>query len=167
MLKRTTHGVTIGLVTDAGVQGRIFGGSRQEPNHNKAACALANKLARICYAALRDQQPFDQARLTRQPHRPAFPLPACFSPSYRRLRGDRSPIMANRVHPTPRDADNTAGKPRSAAANDWRRGVADSISARAASRPPQMPDIRLQAKPQPPPNSFRSRTCGRSPYTPC
>jgi transposase len=23
-------------------------------NHNKAACALANKLARICYATLRD-----------------------------------------------------------------------------------------------------------------
>jgi transposase len=45
-------------------------------NHNKAACALANKLARICYATLRDQQPFDQARLTRNLHRPAFPLPA-------------------------------------------------------------------------------------------
>jgi transposase len=45
-------------------------------NHNKAACALANKLARICYAALRDQQPFDPARLTRRLHRPAFSLPA-------------------------------------------------------------------------------------------
>jgi hypothetical protein len=27
-------------------------------NHNKAACALANKLARICYATLRDKEPF-------------------------------------------------------------------------------------------------------------
>jgi transposase len=27
-------------------------------NHNKAACALANKLARICYATLRDSQPY-------------------------------------------------------------------------------------------------------------
>ena len=26
-------------------------------NHNKAACALANKLARICYATLRDKTP--------------------------------------------------------------------------------------------------------------
>ena len=26
-------------------------------NHNKAACALANKMARICYAVLRDQTP--------------------------------------------------------------------------------------------------------------
>ena len=27
-------------------------------NHNKAACALANKLARICYATLRDGKPY-------------------------------------------------------------------------------------------------------------
>lgn len=27
-------------------------------NHNKAACALANKLARICFATLRDQEPY-------------------------------------------------------------------------------------------------------------
>ena len=27
-------------------------------NHNKAACALANKLARTCYATLRDKEPF-------------------------------------------------------------------------------------------------------------
>jgi transposase len=45
-------------------------------NHNKAACALANKLARICYAALRDQTPFDRARLTRKIDRQAFALPA-------------------------------------------------------------------------------------------
>lgn len=29
-------------------------------NHNKAACALANKLARICYATLRDAVPYSQ-----------------------------------------------------------------------------------------------------------
>ncbi len=28
---------------------------QQRSNHNKAACALANKLARICYAVLRDK----------------------------------------------------------------------------------------------------------------
>ncbi len=27
-------------------------------NHNKAACALANKLARICYATLRDGEDY-------------------------------------------------------------------------------------------------------------
>jgi hypothetical protein len=27
-------------------------------HHNKAACALANKLARVCYAVLRDHTPF-------------------------------------------------------------------------------------------------------------
>ena len=43
---------------------------------NKATCALANKLARICFAALRDQQPF----VSVQPHhklaRQAYPMPA-------------------------------------------------------------------------------------------
>lgn len=29
-------------------------------NHNKAACALANKLARICYATLRDGTPYGE-----------------------------------------------------------------------------------------------------------
>lgn len=33
---------------------------QQRTNHNKATCALANKLARICYAVLRDQTPFGQ-----------------------------------------------------------------------------------------------------------
>jgi transposase len=35
---------------------------RQRTNQNKATCALANKLARICFATLRHQQPFDPAR---------------------------------------------------------------------------------------------------------
>jgi transposase len=45
-------------------------------NHNKAACALANKMARICYAVLRDQTPFGQpaARLGKKMHRQSFEL---------------------------------------------------------------------------------------------
>jgi transposase len=35
---------------------------RERTNQNKATCALANKLARICYATLRTHQPFDDAR---------------------------------------------------------------------------------------------------------
>jgi transposase len=35
-------------------------------NRNKAVCALANKLARLCYATLRDAQPYAAAKLTRE-----------------------------------------------------------------------------------------------------
>ena len=47
-------------------------------NHNKAACALANKLARICYATLRDKEPFDEGtvRLGKKIGRQAFVMPA-------------------------------------------------------------------------------------------
>ena len=45
-------------------------------NHNKATCALAKKLARICYATLRDGKPFGTARLTRKLTLTAFALPA-------------------------------------------------------------------------------------------
>jgi hypothetical protein len=46
-------------------------------NHNKAACALANKLARICYATLRDKQSFgDNERLQRKVNRESFVMPA-------------------------------------------------------------------------------------------
>ena len=46
-------------------------------NHNEAACALANKLARICFAALRDSEPYGQAhRLNKKIERTAFALPA-------------------------------------------------------------------------------------------
>lgn len=52
-----------------GVQGRA--------NHNKAACALANKLARICYATLRDGEPYGHTgRLNTKIERTAFALPA-------------------------------------------------------------------------------------------
>jgi transposase len=47
-------------------------------NHNKAACALANKLARICYATLRDKEPFDEStvRLNKKISRESFVMPA-------------------------------------------------------------------------------------------
>lgn len=47
-------------------------------NHNKAACALANKLARICYATLRDGQSYDGAvtRLNKKIECTAFAMPA-------------------------------------------------------------------------------------------
>ena len=46
-------------------------------NHNKATCALTNKLARICYATLRDHAPFDEAaRLSRKAGRQSFAIPA-------------------------------------------------------------------------------------------
>jgi transposase len=35
-------------------------------NHNKATCALANKLARICYATLRDGEPYGTAHLQKK-----------------------------------------------------------------------------------------------------
>lgn len=46
-------------------------------NHNKAACALANKMARICYAALRDKTPFAESeRLSKKINRESFVIPA-------------------------------------------------------------------------------------------
>ena len=46
-------------------------------NHNKAACALANKMARICYATLRDATPYGQpARLVKKLQRESFAVAA-------------------------------------------------------------------------------------------
>ena len=45
-------------------------------NHNKATCALANKLARICFATLRDQEPFGVARLRSKLQRTSYALSA-------------------------------------------------------------------------------------------
>jgi len=51
-------------------------GVQHRANHNKAACALANKLARICYATLRDGEPYGQSpRLNKKIERTAFALP--------------------------------------------------------------------------------------------
>jgi transposase len=49
---------------------------QQRSNHNKATCALANKLARICYATLRDGEPYGAARLHKKITRATFALPA-------------------------------------------------------------------------------------------
>lgn len=44
-------------------------------NHNKGACALANKMARICYATLRDATPYGEpARLAKKIQRESFAL---------------------------------------------------------------------------------------------
>ena len=47
-------------------------------NHNKATCALANKLARICYASLRDATPYGQPapRQIEKLQRTSFEMPA-------------------------------------------------------------------------------------------
>ncbi|MCW5626853.1 MAG: IS110 family transposase [Burkholderiales bacterium] len=41
-------------------------GVQSRSNHNKAACALANKMARICYATLRDGEPYGSPRRINQ-----------------------------------------------------------------------------------------------------
>lgn len=62
-----THGArsVLRAATVAQQTGRTLDGLRSwatavqgRTNHNKATCALANKLARICYATLRDNQPY-------------------------------------------------------------------------------------------------------------
>lgn len=51
-------------------------------NHNKATCALANKLARICYACLRDHAPYGQpVRMNKKIERQSFELPSGALPS--------------------------------------------------------------------------------------
>jgi len=47
-------------------------------HHNKAACALANKLARVCYAVLRDHTAYGnpQPRQERKPNRQTFVIAA-------------------------------------------------------------------------------------------
>jgi transposase len=49
---------------------------QQRSNHNKAVCALANKLARICYAVLRDHEPYGAASLAHKLQRASFAMPA-------------------------------------------------------------------------------------------
>jgi transposase len=79
-----THGArsVLRAATVSQRAGRPLDGLRQwalavqaRSNHNKATCALANKLARICYAALRDQVPFASDRLQRKLTRQAFAMP--------------------------------------------------------------------------------------------
>src|SRR3989304_4882588 len=73
--------------------------------------------------------------------------------------------MAPRVAPAPLDADNSAGSFTLAACNDWRCGVADSMSGRTITSPLQMPDIRLQPQPFLPSLSISLFLFGGSPYT--
>jgi transposase len=49
---------------------------QQRSNHNKAVCALANKLARICYAVLRDHEPYGAARLNHKLQQATFAMQA-------------------------------------------------------------------------------------------
>ncbi len=62
-----THGArsVLRVATVARNQGKAISGIRQwslavqgRSNHNKATCALANKIARICYATLRDGEAY-------------------------------------------------------------------------------------------------------------
>ena len=80
-----THGARAVLraASVAAQAGRTLDGLRRwalavqaRSNHNKATCALANKLARICYATLRDAQPYGQPapRLNKKIGRTAFAL---------------------------------------------------------------------------------------------
>jgi transposase len=82
-----THGARAVLRAASVAQsaGRQLDGLRQwalavqaRSNHNKAACAVANKLARICYATLRDGQSYDGVvtRLNKKTERTAFAMPA-------------------------------------------------------------------------------------------
>jgi len=45
-------------------------------HHNRAACALANKMARICYAVLRDGEDYGSGHLHRKLQRETYALPA-------------------------------------------------------------------------------------------
>lgn len=52
-------------------------GVQSRSNHNKATCALANKLARICYACLRDGEVYGAVRRPEKKlNRTAYALPA-------------------------------------------------------------------------------------------
>jgi transposase len=81
-----THGArsVLRAATAAARAGRSVEGLRAwalavqgRTNHNKATCALANKLARICYACLRDGTPYGHVkRLEKKITRSAYPMPA-------------------------------------------------------------------------------------------
>ena len=74
VLRAASVATTAGKPVDALRQWAV--GVQRRSNHNKATCALANKLARICYATLRDQEPYGAARLSRKLERVAFAMPA-------------------------------------------------------------------------------------------
>ncbi|MEC4717688.1 transposase [Noviherbaspirillum sp. CPCC 100848] len=53
-------------------------GVQSRANHDKAACALANKPARICYATLRDGDIYggNVTRMSQKLNSPTYPMPA-------------------------------------------------------------------------------------------
>ena len=80
-----THGArsVLRAATVAREKGRVLTGVRDwalsvqgRSNHNKATCALANKLARICYATLRDHEAFNEEAAARKLRRQTFAMPA-------------------------------------------------------------------------------------------
>ena len=82
-----THGArsVLRAATLSRNQGKSVSGLRQwsldvqsRSNHNKATCALANKIARICYATLRDGERYRDGsaqRLERKMLRESFTMP--------------------------------------------------------------------------------------------
>jgi hypothetical protein len=96
-----THGArsVLRAATVAQRTGRSLDGLRRwalavqaRSNHNKATGALANRLARICFAALRDQESFaservmPDIRLQASPPQPSRPItsPTCGRSPYTR-----------------------------------------------------------------------------------
>lgn len=81
-----THGArsVLRAASAAVEKGKVLSGVRHwalqvqaRSNHNKATCALANKLARICFATLRDHAAFNEkAALERKAQRQSFAMPA-------------------------------------------------------------------------------------------
>ena len=74
VLRAATVAVRVGKTVDGLRQWALA--VQQRSNHNKATCALANKLARICYATLRDGESYGVAYLNKKVTRTAFALPA-------------------------------------------------------------------------------------------
>jgi len=75
-------------------------------------------------------------------------------------------IMANRVHPTLTDADNSSGS-FAAACSDWRSGDADSMSARTTSEPTSDAEWSTAGASPTANISVSFLPLGGSPYTPC
>ena len=110
--------------------------------------APSPQLARICYATLRDSEPYAPKKSleTGLPALGSIEIERTASLSrLKKKQQNDSPralhrlidIMAARVTPTELDADNSSGSLLLAARNDWRSSDADSMSARATQTPLQ------------------------------
>lgn len=135
---------------------------QERANHNKAACAVANKLARICYATLRDGEPYGTpSRLSHKLNRSDFAIaqfrhcpiglqgenPRCVPRPRACFEIDRpSWLFGSHPHATmPITLPAASRLPLVAIGT----ACADSMSARATQSSLQMPDIRLHALPRP------------------